>query len=69
MNHPESDIDRLCTAHPLWAVAAVWASAATGPDARLLVATREGTRVQAWTAAELSAKIAEAETANGWPAS
>lgn len=63
----ESDIDRLRTAHPLWAVAAVWASAASGPDVRLLVATREGTRVQAWTAAELSRLIQAEEAANGWP--
>jgi hypothetical protein len=67
VNQRESDIDRLRTAHPLWAVAAVWASAATGPDARLLVASREGTRVQAWTAAELSALIAAEEWAHGWP--
>jgi hypothetical protein len=61
-----ADIDRLRTAHPLWAVA-FWASEATGPDARLLVATREGARVRAWTAAELSALIAAEEQAHGWP--
>ena len=62
----ESDIDRLIAQHPCWAIIAVWASAATGPDARLLVASREGTRVHARTAVELSALIAAEERAHGW---
>jgi hypothetical protein len=61
-----SDIDRLRAAHPLWAFSAVWASAASGPDARRLVASREGIQVHAWTEAELSRLIAAEETANGW---
>jgi len=45
----------------------VWASADTGPDARRLLAEREGVRVAAWSEAELSALIAAEEAARGWP--
>jgi hypothetical protein len=62
-----SQIDRLRQAHPLWAIGSVWTSAASGPDVRRLTASREGIQVYAWTEAELSAKIAAEEIANGWP--
>jgi hypothetical protein len=62
-----SDIDRLRAAHPFWSIGTVWASRASGPDARRLVAIREGVRVHAWTEAELSNKIAAEERARGWP--
>lgn len=65
-SEPGSDIARLRTAHPLRSVGAAWASAASGPDARRLVAWREGVQVHAWTEAELSRKIAAEEAANGW---
>jgi hypothetical protein len=64
MNHP--DIDRLRADHPLWRIGTTWATVNTGPDPRRLTATREGVLLSAWTAAELSAKIAAEETANGW---
>jgi hypothetical protein len=51
----------------MWAVAAVWTSVATGPDARRLTAAREGIQLYAWSAAELSALIAAEERAHGWP--
>jgi hypothetical protein len=35
----------------------VWASAATGPDARRLYASRDGVLTTAWTAAELRMKV------------
>ena len=35
----------------------VWASAATGPDARRLYASRDGVLITSWTAAELRMKI------------
>ena len=64
---PGSDVDRLRAAHPLWTVGVAWVSRASGPDARQIVARREGVEIRAWTAGELSAKIAAEETANGWP--
>jgi hypothetical protein len=63
---PGSDIRRLRAAHPLWAFGTVWAGRASGPDARRLVATRMGVQVHAWTEAELSARIGDAERLNGW---
>jgi hypothetical protein len=63
---PEADIERLREQHRSWTITATWTSAATGPDARRLAAVREGIRVTAWTAAELTRKIAERETAHGW---
>jgi hypothetical protein len=62
-----ADINWLRAAHPLWAFGTVWASRASGPDARRLVAIREGVQVHAWTEAELSALIAAEEAARGWP--
>jgi hypothetical protein len=66
-DRPAPDIARLRARHPAWAITATWTSAATRPDARRLEAVREGIRVTAWTAAELSAQIAEREAAHGWP--
>jgi hypothetical protein len=63
---PPSDLDRLRAAHPLWAVGAAWVSAASGPDARQIVARRESAEVRGWTEGELSAKIAKVEAARGW---
>jgi len=62
-----SQIDRLRQPHTLWAIGSVWMSAASGPDARRLTASREGIQVHGWTEAELSRKIADEEAANGWP--
>jgi hypothetical protein len=64
---PGSDLDRLRAAHPLWTVGVAWVSRSSGPDARQIVARRESVEVRAWTEAELSAKIAAEERANGWP--
>jgi hypothetical protein len=67
MNDPgTTDIDRLRAAHPLWVITTAWTSRASGPDARQIAARREGVEVRAWTEAELSAKIAAEEIANGW---
>jgi hypothetical protein len=65
-DRPAPDIDRLRAEHPLWTITAAWASAGTGPDARRLAAVREGIRLTDWTAAGLSAQIAEREAAHGW---
>lgn len=61
------DIDRLQQDHPRWVIDSVWASAGSGPDARRLVAMRDGIQVHAWTAAELSRLISYEEAANNWP--
>jgi hypothetical protein len=67
MNDPgTSDIERLRAEHPRWVITSAWASRASGPDARRLVARREGVELRAWTAGELSALIADEEIANGW---
>jgi hypothetical protein len=63
---PAPDIERLRAQHPGWHIDTAWETAASGPDRRRLTATREGVRVTAWTAAELTRKIAERETAHGW---
>jgi hypothetical protein len=60
---PVNDIDQLKQDHPGWAIGSVWASAASGPDARRLVAMRGGIQVHAWTAAELSRLISYEEAA------
>jgi len=39
----------------------VWASAASGPDARRLYAAKDGRLITAWTAAELAADIRREE--------
>ena len=42
---------------PGWQFGSVWASAASGPDARRIYATRDGRLITAWTAAQLAAAI------------
>jgi hypothetical protein len=59
------DLTRLRAQHPGWHIGTVWISAATGPDARRLDATRDGIRLHAWSAAELSAGISESGTTDG----
>ena len=48
---------RLQREHPGWRIGTVWATAASGPDARRLTASREGVLLTAWTAAELARNI------------
>ena len=59
------DVAKLQREHPDWQISTVWATAATGPDARRLMAYRytDHRRVllTAWTEAELSARIREEE--------
>jgi hypothetical protein len=59
------DLTRLRAQYPGWHIGTVWVSVATGPDARCLHATRDGIRVHAWSAADLSARIREAERQMG----
>ena len=51
------DIQRLHDDFPGWAFGTVWASAASGPDARRIWAAKEGFLLSAWTASELAAEI------------
>jgi hypothetical protein len=62
-----NDVDQLQRDHPKWLIGSVWASAASGPDARRLVAMRDGTQVHAWTAAELSRLIRHEESTQANP--
>jgi len=66
-DRPAPDIEWLQAEHPLWTITATWTTAASGSDYRRLAAVREGIRLVAWDAAELSAQIAARETAHGWP--
>jgi hypothetical protein len=56
-----SDLDVLRQNYPGWRFGSVWASAASGPDARRLYASRDGCLITAWTAAELAADIRREE--------
>jgi hypothetical protein len=62
---PPNDVAKLRRDHPTWSIGTVWASAASGPDARRLWASRNGVLLSAWTAPELAADIAREERAGG----
>ena len=51
------ELAKLRKDYPGWNFGSVWASAASGPDARRLWATRDGMLLSAWTAAELGRNI------------
>ena len=59
----DDDLTKLRRDHPTWKIGSVWASAASGPDARRLWASRDGVRLSAWTAAELAREIGREEQA------
>jgi hypothetical protein len=61
---PRMDLEDLREQFPGWRIGSVWATAATGPDARRLWATRDGVTVTAWTAIELSQEIRREEQAS-----
>ncbi len=52
---------RLQREYPGWQIGTVWATAASGPDARRLTASRDGMLLTAWTAAELARNIRREE--------
>ena len=56
-----TDLDALRQDHPGWRIGSVWASAASGPDARRLYAAKDGRMITAWTAGELAASIRREE--------
>jgi hypothetical protein len=51
------DVQGLRDQFPGWTFGTVWASAASGPDARRIWASKDGYLLSAWTAAELAAEI------------
>jgi hypothetical protein len=55
------DIASLRDQFPGWTFGTVWATAASGPDARRLWAVRDGYLLSAWTAGELAAEIRRQE--------
>ncbi len=57
----DDDLTQLRRDHPSWNFGSVWASAASGPDARRLWASRDGMLLSAWTAAELARGIQREE--------
>jgi hypothetical protein len=57
----DDDLAKLRRDHPGWNFGSVWASAASGLDARRLWASRDGMLPSAWTAAELSRDIRHEE--------
>jgi hypothetical protein len=56
MDH-QTDLEDLREQFPDWRFGTIWASAASGPDARRLSATKDGILLTAWTAAELARDI------------
>ena len=59
------DLAKLREDYPGWNFGSVWATAASGPDARRLWASRDGMLLSAWTAAELARDIRQEE--KGYP--
>jgi hypothetical protein len=57
MNGNGSDVDQLRQQFPSWSFGTVWATAASGPDRRRLLAMRNGIILSAWTAGDLAAEI------------
>ena len=57
-----TDLDELRAQFPGWRFGTVWATAASGPDARRLWASRDGVTITAWNAAELALDIRREES-------
>jgi hypothetical protein len=57
----DSDLDQLRERFPTWHIRVAWATAATGPDRRRIVATRDGITLSAFSIAALAQEIERAE--------
>jgi hypothetical protein len=55
------DLQQLREPFPGWQFGSVWASAASGPDARRVFAARATCLITAWTAAELAICLRQEE--------
>jgi len=65
---PPDDLDQLRAEFPAWQFGTVWASAASGPDARRLWASKGTVLLTDWDAAGLRMSIsAEEERGGGEP--
>ena len=60
----DDDLAMLRQDYPAWEFGSVWITAASGPDARQLWASRDGVLLSAWTAAELAREIRRMEQAS-----
>ncbi len=58
----QSDLDQLRVEFPDWQIGSIWASAASGPDARRLYAQRGTVLLTAWESAQLAASIRHEQT-------
>jgi len=62
----DDDVTRLRQEYPDWQISTIWATAASGPDSRRLLAYRQVDHqrilLSAWNAGELRAKIAQEES-------
>ena len=56
-----TDLEKLQNQFPSWRFGSVWASVATGPDARRLYAAKDTILITAWTAGELAVSIRREE--------
>lgn len=56
------DLARLREEHPGWNFESLWITANSGPDRRLILASRNGVILTAWTAAELAEVIRQGRT-------
>lgn len=54
-------MDQLRSEFPGWQFGSVWASAASGPDARRVFAARATCLITAWTATELAIRLRQEE--------
>lgn len=52
-----SDLDRLRARFPSWFFTTVWTAAGSGPDKRLIVATRGGVVLSEWSEKAMADKI------------
>ena len=57
----ERELAELRETFPGWEIRESWTTAASGPDRRHLLASRQGITVSAWTASELAREIRRAE--------
>jgi hypothetical protein len=56
-----ADLEELQNQFPAWRFGTIWASAASGPDARRLYAAKDTILITAWDAAQLAADIRREE--------
>lgn len=63
----QPDLERLRAEYPLWEVRAEWMGRTSGPDIRMLTASRAGLRLGAASAVELQLLMDDIEHRYSWP--